>query len=73
MSSSRELIYVWDMRMGRWHKLEAHTRPVLCMQYYEENRLVSGSLDNTIRVWDLTQVYQTLAIPNETTHWWIGS
>lgn len=71
---------MWDMRMGRWNKLKSHTRNVLCMHYYEDNRLVSllllapfsipkafgddsvlarskvsGSLDRTIRVWDLTR------------------
>ncbi len=28
---------------------------LLGIDYYEHNRLVSGSLDNTIRVWDLTR------------------
>jgi len=55
LSAAKDVIYVWDMRMGRWNKLKSHTRNVLCMHYYEDNRLVSGSLDRTIRVWDLTR------------------
>jgi WD40 repeat protein len=40
VSAAKDVIYIWDMRMGRWHKLKSHTRPVLCMHYYEDNRLV---------------------------------
>jgi WD40 repeat protein len=55
VSSARNVIYLWEMRMGRWHKLKAHTRPVLTLHYYDENRMVSGGMDAVVRVWDLTQ------------------
>jgi WD40 repeat protein len=44
VSAAKDVIYIWDMRMGRWHKLKSHTRPVLCMHYYEDNRLVRPPL-----------------------------
>ena len=33
---------------------------VLGMDYYEDNRLVSGSLDGTVRIWDLTRTKEEL-------------
>jgi len=32
----------------------------LGMDYYEDNRLVSGSLDGTVRIWDLTRTKEEL-------------
>ncbi|CED83899.1 FOG: WD40 repeat [Phaffia rhodozyma] len=46
-------VRMWDMRTGQAHRtLLGHTGPVTCLQFDEMN-IVTGSLDKTIRIWDL--------------------
>lgn len=41
------------MRTGQAHRtLVGHTGPVTCLQFDEQN-IITGSLDKTIRIWDL--------------------
>ncbi len=50
------------MRTGQAHRtLLGHTEPVTCLQF-DELHIVSGSLDKSIRVWDLRTggVFETL-------------
>ena len=39
--------------------LKGHTSCVNCLVYIDDNRLVSGSSDNTIKIWDMP----TTAVP----------
>lgn len=50
------------MRTGQVHRtLPGHNAPITCLQF-DEVHLVSGSLDKTIRIWDLRtgSVFDTL-------------
>jgi len=51
VSGSRDkCVYIWDIRANRLvQKFEAHQHHVAALQF-EDNRLVSGSLDGTIKV-----------------------
>jgi division protein 1 len=43
-------VRMWDMRTGQAHRtLLGHTAPVTCVQF-DENHIISGSLDKSIRV-----------------------
>jgi len=46
---------VWDIRQGRDVKrIQAHTNEVLTCDFNKyENFIVTGSTDNTIKLWDL--------------------
>ena len=49
------LLHADDMivRTGQAHRtLVGHTMPVTCLQF-DEQHLISGSLDKSIRIWDL--------------------
>jgi WD40 repeat protein len=48
-------IYLWNARTGEQHgRFKAHTAAVLCLDISRNGqRLVSGSADGTLRVWDL--------------------
>lgn len=44
---------MWDTRTGQCHRtLIGHIAPVTCLQF-DDHFLVSGSLDKSIRIWDL--------------------
>ena len=47
------LTFLDAVRTGQAHKtLMGHTAPVTCLQF-DEQYIISGSLDKTIRIWDL--------------------
>eukprot|EP01063_Lacrimia_lanifica_P016800 TRINITY_DN2337_c1_g1_i1.p1 TRINITY_DN2337_c1_g1~~TRINITY_DN2337_c1_g1_i1.p1 ORF type:complete len:592 (+),score=169.67 TRINITY_DN2337_c1_g1_i1:139-1776(+) len=53
-SGERHEIGVWTMARNQQrprHGLDGHKNAVTCLQFDEE-RVVSGSLDNTVRIWD---------------------
>ncbi|MCB9797867.1 MAG: hypothetical protein H6741_34740, partial [Alphaproteobacteria bacterium] len=55
-------IRIWDVESGALLAvLEGHEHWVTRLAYLDEERLVSGSWDNTVRVWDLS----TLLTPGE--------
>ena len=44
------MVRLWDLRSGQVHRsLVGHTGPVTCLQF-DDVRLVTGSLDRSIRV-----------------------
>jgi len=48
------------VRTGQAHRtLVGHTGPVTCLQF-DEHHIVSGSLDKTVRIWDI----RTAGIPD---------
>ncbi|WFD22857.1 [histone H3]-dimethyl-L-lysine(36) demethylase [Malassezia equina] len=70
-------VRLWDctytqlttVRTGQAHRtLLGHTAPVTCLQF-DETHLVSGSLDRTIRIWDLRtgRVCETLSYAHPVT------
>lgn len=45
-------IKIWDLRSGQCMRtLTGHTSGVRCLQF-DDNRLISGSIDRTLRVWN---------------------
>ncbi|MCB9745502.1 MAG: protein kinase [Alphaproteobacteria bacterium] len=57
-----DLIRVWDVETGALLAvLEGHSHWVTRLDFLDEQRLVSGSWDNSLRVWDLS----TLRTPGE--------
>eukprot|EP00026_Physarum_polycephalum_P008183 Phypoly_transcript_08262.p1 GENE.Phypoly_transcript_08262~~Phypoly_transcript_08262.p1 ORF type:complete len:438 (+),score=19.36 Phypoly_transcript_08262:204-1517(+) len=54
-ASTQHKIHIVELETNKClHLLEGHTNSIRCMQYDEENGLVAtGSLDYTIRVWNL--------------------
>jgi mitochondrial division protein 1 len=52
-----DTVRVWDLNLGRCMGfLEGHTAPVRCLQV-EENIVASGSMDASIRLWDLSRAH----------------
>jgi len=46
-------VRLWDLRSGQVHRsLVGHTGPVTALQF-DDVHLVTGSLDRSIRIWDL--------------------
>jgi mitochondrial division protein 1 len=59
----------FPVRTGQCHRtLLGHTAPVSCLQF-DELHIVSGSLDKTVRIWDLRTggVFETLHYENPVT------
>ena len=54
VSGSGNGLWVWDARTGeRLRKLQGHTDKVNTVAFSPDgNRIVSGSRDNSVRVWD---------------------
>jgi len=55
-------VRMWDMRTGQPHRtLLGHTAPVTSLQF-DELHVVTGSLDKSIRIWDLRTggIFETL-------------
>ncbi|EXX79567.1 Met30p [Rhizophagus irregularis DAOM 197198w] len=53
---SERLVVERNWRKGRYtvRSIKGHTDGILCLQFNEEyNRLITGSLDKTVRVWNL--------------------
>lgn len=57
-----EVICIWDLRTGfLLERFEGHENSVYSVAFSPNgNSIISGSLDQTLRIWDLSQ--QTLAI-----------
>ena len=47
-------VSVWDAKSGASSQLLGHEKPVLCVARVNEQGLVTGSADRTLRVWNLT-------------------
>lgn len=55
-------LFFFKVRTGQAHRtLPGHSAPITCLQF-DQVHLVSGSLDKTIRIWDLRtgSVFDTL-------------
>jgi len=50
-----KLVFYWDVSTGKLiRKLQGHTQPINCVVFnHQYNVLVSGSLDSTVRIWDI--------------------
>ncbi|EFA77774.1 hypothetical protein PPL_09272 [Heterostelium album PN500] len=50
-------IYIWSIETGHiMYRLLGHTSRVNCLLQLNKNILISGSMDKTIRMWDLTKL-----------------
>lgn len=50
-------INIWDLNSNKLIKtLKGHSNTVKCL-YFNENMIISGSEDRTIRIWDTEKVY----------------
>ena len=70
ISSDDNDIKVVDSRdkRSRIDKLKGHTRSVMCMCSFDYKCIVSGSLDGSIRLWDLSKM-KCLFVINEHSGW----
>ena len=50
-----KLVFYWDVSTGNiLRKFQGHTQPINCVSFNPQlNVLISGSLDNTVRIWDI--------------------
>ena len=62
-SDDRCQIDIWDMnKCMKIDSLYGHTRPVVCLSLYgdNDNKLVSGSDDGLIKIWNLEEQYECI-------------
>lgn len=61
-------IYLWDLASGaQIDRLAGHTKAIHCLQFQQDGKkLVSGSEDHSLRVWDLQKKHQPM-------HWSHGN
>jgi len=53
-ASETDSIHIWNFATGRLvQTLQGHRNKVRCVAYLGKNELLSGSFDNTLRIWDL--------------------
>lgn len=46
---------VWDLRSGKiFRSWKGHDQPVMAAAFLSDDRLISASLDDTIRIWDIS-------------------
>lgn len=49
---------IWDLRSGRTIMLcEGHIQPITCSSWIDGHRVLSGSLDGFVKVWDVRKVH----------------
>jgi WD40 repeat protein len=48
-----KLVYVWNSNRGQIFEFWGHLKEVNSLFLYDKTYVISGSLDKTIRVWDL--------------------
>lgn len=49
---SGHLIRIWNIKSDKCKILEGHSEPVKCITVLPDGRIVSGSWDKTIKIWD---------------------
>jgi len=48
------LVRIWDLDSGKeLQRFEGHRATITAVRFLDENRLVSGSLDGTVKLWSL--------------------
>jgi periodic tryptophan protein 2 len=56
-------IFLWSVQTGQLlESLSGHTAPVSCLAFTGNGKLVSGSWDGTVRVWDFLDAHSSIGL-----------
>jgi WD40 repeat protein len=59
-----QVVRVWDAQQGKLHKeLKGHTAPVMAVAFGGNNLLISGGIDKTARLWDVSKDQPVATFP----------